>query len=91
MRYETKGVCSQSIDFEITDGAVHNVHFTKGCNGNGKGICALVEGMKVENVISRLDGLRCDSRSTSCPDQLAQALKHTGYKGGTESTNHHSG
>ena len=75
MKYETKGVCSQSISFEIKDGNVHNVSFDRGCNGNGKGVSALVEGMPIDFVIGRLEGITCKQRPTSCPDQLAQALK----------------
>ena len=73
--YTTKGTCSQKIFFDIEDGKVKNVQFLGGCNGNLKGIGALVEGMKVEDVISRLEGTRCGMKSTSCPDQLAKALK----------------
>ena len=73
--YKTRGTCSQSILFEINDGIVQNVHFIGGCHGNLQGICKLVEGMKVEDVIDRLDGIRCNTKPTSCPDQLANALK----------------
>ena len=73
--YKTKGVCSQYINFELKDGVVTNVHFLGGCNGNLKGIAALVEGMKAEDVIARVEGIKCGMKATSCPDQLAQALK----------------
>lgn len=73
--YKTKGTCSQRILFEIEDGKVMNVQFLGGCNGNLKGIGALVEGMSVDEVISRVDGITCGMKATSCPDQLAQALK----------------
>ncbi len=73
--YKTKGTCSQKIFFDIEDGKVKNVQFLGGCNGNLKGIGALVEGMAVEDVITRLEGVTCGMKSTSCPDQLAQALK----------------
>lgn len=73
--YKTKGTCSQQIIFEIEDGKVHNVQFIGGCNGNLKGICSLIEGMEVEEIISRIDGIHCGMKATSCPDQLAQALK----------------
>ena len=73
--YKTKGVCSQRIFFDIEDGRVYNVKFIGGCDGNLKGICSLVDGMKVEDVISRLQGTTCGRKSTSCPDQFAQALK----------------
>lgn len=72
--YKTKGVCSQLISFEVENGKVHNVQFFGGCNGNLKGIAALVEGMDVEEVITRVEGIRCGMKATSCPDQLAQAL-----------------
>ena len=77
MRYEykTKGVCAQKIFFDIEDGKISNVQFLGGCNGNLKGIAALVEGMDAADVISRVEGVRCGMKSTSCPDQLAQALK----------------
>ena len=73
--YKTKGTCSQKIFFDIEDGKVKNVQFLGGCNGNLKGIGALVEGMNVEDVISSLEGTKCGMKSTSCPDQLAKALK----------------
>lgn len=75
MTYKTSGVCSKKIDFEITDGRLHNVSFTGGCHGNLQGIGRLVEGMEVDEVISRLEGIRCGFKNTSCPDQLAKALK----------------
>ena len=75
MTYKTSGVCSKKIDFEITDGKLHNVSFTGGCNGNLQGIGKLVEEMGVDEVISRLEGIRCGFKNTSCPDQLAKALK----------------
>lgn len=74
-QYKTSGTCSRSIDFEIEDGIVKNVRFHGGCDGNLKGISSIVDGMKVEDVISRLEGIRCGFKSTSCPDQLAKALK----------------
>ena len=74
-KYKTKGTCSQHILFEIEDDKVKNVEFIGGCNGNLKGIASLVEGMAVDEVISRIDGIRCGMKPTSCPDQLAQALK----------------
>lgn len=73
--YKTNGTCSQKIFFDVEDGKLKNVQFLGGCNGNLKGIGALVEGMPVEEVISRLEGTTCGMKSTSCPDQLAQALK----------------
>ena len=73
--YKTKGTCSQRIFFDVEEGKVKNVQFVGGCNGNLKGIAALVEGMDVADVIARVEGIRCGMKSTSCPDQLAQALK----------------
>ena len=73
--YKTKGVCSQMIAFEVNDNKVSNVQFFGGCNGNLKGIGALVEGMDIDDVIARVEGISCGMKKTSCPDQLAQALK----------------
>ena len=73
--YKTKGTCSQMINFEVENGKVKNVQFFGGCNGNLKGIAALVEGMDVNDVITRVEGICCGPKATSCPDQLAQALK----------------
>lgn len=73
--YKTKGTCSQRIIFEINDGLVENVQFLGGCNGNLQGISRLVEGMEVNAVIERIEGIRCGFKPTSCPDQLAKALK----------------
>ncbi len=73
--YKTSGTCSQRILFEIEDNKLKNVQFLGGCNGNLKGIGALVEGMDVDQVIARLEGTTCNMKSTSCPDQLAKALK----------------
>ena len=73
--FKTKGTCSQRILFEIEENILNNVQFIGGCNGNLKGIGSLVEGMHVDEVISRLEGTTCGMKSTSCPDQLACALK----------------
>ncbi len=73
--YTPRGVCSRRIQIEVNDGIVENVVFTAGCNGNTQGVAALVKGMKVEDAISRMEGINCNGRGTSCPDQLAQALK----------------
>ena len=73
--YKTSGTCSREIAFEVENGKVKNVQFFGGCNGNLKGISALVEGIDVNEVIARVEGIRCGSKTTSCPDQLAQALK----------------
>ncbi len=77
MRYEykTKGTCSQRILFEIDNGKLSNVQFLGGCHGNLQGISKLVEGMPVDQVIRMLEGIRCGMKPTSCPDQLAKALK----------------
>ncbi len=75
MQYKTKGVCSQTIDFELDGDVIKSVVFTGGCNGNLQGIGRLVEGMNVDEAISRLSGINCGPRPTSCPDQLATALK----------------
>ena len=74
-QYKTKGTCSQMIYFDLEDNKVKNVQFLGGCNGNLQGIGKLVEGMDVDEVIARIDGIKCGSKCTSCPDQLAQALK----------------
>lgn len=73
--YQPHGVCSAQIDFEVENGIVSNVRFTRGCNGNTQGIGALVEGMQIDEVIRRLKGTNCNGRGTSCPDQLARALE----------------
>ena len=73
--YKTKGTCSQMIQFTVEDNKVSNVQYFGGCNGNLKGIGALVNGMDIDEVISRLEGIKCGMKQTSCPDQLAQALK----------------
>ncbi len=77
--YKTQGVCSQKINFDIVekDGQkiVSNVKFTGGCNGNTQGVARLVEGMEVHEAISRMEGIKCGFKPTSCPDQLAQAIK----------------
>ena len=72
--YKTSGTCSQRILFDVVEGKVKNVQFIGGCNGNLKGIAALVEGMDADEVIERVKGIRCGMKMTSCPDQLAQAL-----------------
>lgn len=76
MQYKTQGVCSQVINYDIDDnGKVHNVSFVGGCNGNLQGIGKLVEGMSADEVIERLEGIKCGFKNTSCPDQLAKALQ----------------
>ncbi len=73
-RYLTAGVCSREILFSIQDNKIQNIKFYGGCSGNLQGICRLVEGMDVEEVIEKLRGVRCGNKNTSCPDQLARAL-----------------
>jgi len=73
--YKTKGTCSQKIFITIEDGKIEHVEFLGGCNGNLKGISSLVQGMEIDEVIKRLEGTTCGMKSTSCPDQLATALK----------------
>ena len=74
-QYKTKGTCSQMIYFDLEDNKVKNVQFMGGCNGSLKDIGALVEGMNIDDAISRMEGITCGFKKTSCPDQLAQALK----------------
>jgi uncharacterized protein (TIGR03905 family) len=73
--YQTKGVCSRSIDIEIEGDIIKEVKYTGGCSGNTQGVAALVQGMTVEEAVKRLSGIRCGFKSTSCPDQLSVALK----------------
>ncbi len=73
--YKPKGVCSQLMDVEVEDGKIVNVEILGGCSGNLQGISRLVAGMDIDEAISRMEGIRCGWKSTSCPDQLAQALK----------------
>ena len=75
IQYKTQGTCSRQINISVEDGIVTDVEFIGGCNGNLKGISQLVKGMKVEDVIAKLENTKCGPRPTSCPDQLAQALK----------------
>jgi len=73
--YKTSGTCSQMIQFELNDGIISNVLFAGGCNGNLKGIGALVEGQNAEEVMKRCEGIKCGFKATSCPDQLAKAIR----------------
>ena len=76
MQYRTSGTCSTMIDLTLDDDhIIQDVQFTGGCHGNLQGICELVTGQKAEDVISKLEGIRCGFRSTSCPDQLSKALR----------------
>ncbi len=73
--YKTSGVCAKLITFDIEDGIVSNIKFIGGCSGNTQGVATLAEGMKAEDIINKLSGIRCGFKSTSCPDQLAKAIK----------------
>lgn len=75
MVYKTKGTCSTQIDIEVEDGIIKSVAFTNGCNGNLQGISKLVEGMKAEDAIAKLRGIKCGFKNTSCPDQLSYAIE----------------
>lgn len=77
MRYVTRGTCSTAINVEVENGIIQSVEFVGGCHGNTQGVAALVKGMEVEEAISRLEGIDCRGRGTSCPDQLANALRQT--------------
>jgi uncharacterized protein (TIGR03905 family) len=74
-QYETVGTCSRLIEFDVEDGIIKDLQFIGGCNGNLKGISALVRGQRVTDVISRLKGIQCGAKGTSCPDQFATALQ----------------
>ena len=75
MKFTTSGVCSREIEFEVIDGKLHGVRYLGGCNGNLQGVGALVEGMEIHEAITRLKGIKCGMKGTSCPDQLATALE----------------
>nr|WP_084108694.1 TIGR03905 family TSCPD domain-containing protein [Clostridium cavendishii] len=75
MNFKTNGVCSREINFDVVDNKLINVSFLGGCDGNLKGLSSLLEGMEVSEVIKRLEGIKCGNKTTSCPDQLAKALK----------------
>ena len=77
--YKTKGTCSTNIELDVENGIVKEIAFWGGCNGNLQGISRLVTGMPVSEVITRLEGVRCGTRSTSCPDQLCRALHEMGF------------
>lgn len=76
-KFTPRGVCPNEISFEIHEGLIKNLYFIRGCSGNLKAISRLVEGMKVEEAISKLEGIECGDKGTSCADQLCQALKAT--------------
>ena len=75
MRFQTRGVCSSAIDFDVVDNKVTNVRFQGGCSGNTQGVAALVEGMNIDEAIKRMKGIKCGFKPTSCLDQLAAALE----------------
>ncbi len=75
INYTPRGVCSRQICIEVNNGIIDNVRFMGGCSGNTQGVAALVRGMKVDEAIKRLDGIDCNGKGTSCPDQLAKALR----------------
>ena len=77
--YKPKGVCSSKIDIEVEDGIVTRLQFTGGCSGNLQGLSRLVTGMRAEEVIAKLEGLRCGGKATSCPDQLAKAVEEASH------------
>lgn len=74
-QYSTQGTCSYQIDLDVEDGVIKDIQFYGGCDGNLQGICSLVRGMKVEDVLPKIEGIRCGMKTTSCPDQLACALR----------------
>lgn len=74
-QYFTQGTCSYQIDLDVEDGVIKDIQFYGGCDGNLQGICSLVRGMKVEDVLPKIEGIRCGMKTTSCPDQLARALR----------------
>ena len=75
IRHMNSGTCSRAVDFEVENGVVTACQFIGGCSGNTQGVAKLVEGMPAKEVIARLEGIQCGRRPTSCPDQLATALK----------------
>lgn len=84
MEYRTQGVCASRITFDVVDGKVCGVSFLGGCSGNSQGVSRLVEGMDIDEAIRRIEGIRCGFKQTSCPDQLAKALKTYKENGGVE-------
>jgi len=75
IQYIPRGVCSRKFQIQVEDGVIQNIQVTGGCDGNLKGLSSLLKGMKVEDAIQRMEGIRCGGKPTSCPDQIAQALK----------------
>ena len=76
--YQPRGVCSRHMEIDVDNGIIQAVRVQGGCSGNLQGICSLLKGMKVEEAIARMEGIRCGSKATSCPDQLAQAHRQAG-------------
>lgn len=77
IRFKPKGVCSQEYTIEVEEGIIRRIQVVGGCNGNLQGLSALLQGMPVEEAIARMEGIRCGARVSSCPDQIAQALKQS--------------
>lgn len=75
IQYTPRGVCSRAMEVDVEDGVIQAVRVTGGCSGNLQGICSLLKGMTVEEAVARMEGIRCGMKATSCPDQLAKALK----------------
>ena len=75
IQYTPRGVCSRAFQIDVEDGVIESVQIVGGCNGNLQGISRLIEGMRVEDAIAKMEGIHCGMKSTSCPDQIAQALK----------------
>jgi uncharacterized protein (TIGR03905 family) len=75
LKYKTRGVCSSYIEIDTNEDIIENISFVGGCEGNASGIASLVKGMKISDVIQKLEGTKCGYKNTSCPDQLAKALK----------------
>ena len=73
--YRPRGVCSRNMEIDVEGDVIHSVRVEGGCSGNLQGICSLLKGMTVEEAVARMEGIRCGGKPTSCPDQLAQALK----------------
>jgi len=80
MEFKPKGVCAQMIKLDLDEDVIKSVEFVGGCSGNLSGMSRLVEGMNVDDAISKIEGIKCGNRATSCPDQLAQALKEASGK-----------
>ena len=76
--YQPRGVCSRHMEIDVDNGIIQAARVQGGCSGNLQGICSLLKGMRVEDAIARMEGIRCGSKATSCPDQLAQALRQAG-------------